>query len=233
MAHSPKNFTRLTQLAAGIVSALSFSCLADPQDSAVVLNNTQHLVKSAAKISDDISEQSIRQKQLSKMLAQSQAKKGEVSQRTIFGKVEPLMDASGLKYVGIKVNQADIAVYLEQLQAILKDDYAEFRQHQAARDMNSFHLTLLSPNEFQFADKTKIPFGENTAIRLIGLGKVEQEQQANSLKKVTYFIVAQSEQAQFFRQSLTLKNKDFHVTLGFKPSDIYGVRKGVDTLISQ
>ena len=35
------------------------------------------------------------------------------------------------------------------------------------------------------------------------------------------------------RQNLLLKNKDFHVTLGFYPDDVYGVGKGRDTLINK
>lgn len=177
----------------------------------------------------------VRQQKLASLLKDSEQKNADNKniQRIISGKVARLEDASGLKYVGIKVNQADIAVYLEQLKAILKDDFVQYRQHQAARDMNSFHLTLLSPNEFQYADQSKIPFGKQVSISLIGLGKVEQQADKEQDAKATYFIVAKSAQAQFHRQTLALKPKDFHVTLGFKPSDIYGVRKGVDTLISQ
>jgi len=87
-------------------------------------------------------------------------------------------------------------------------------------------------------------------VTLVGLGKAEQvnevdkltepesltelekSAQATVLNKRTYFVVAQSHQAQLFRQRLSLNNKDFHVTLGFAPTDIYGVKKDSTSLIT-
>ena len=217
MTCSVKNFARVKKLAACLLSVSLYACASSDTNLPLAENNAPN---ESAALNKGTAEKKLDENRLSKLLTESQLNQSDVSQRTIYGKVEHLADSTGLKYVGIKVNQADISVYLQQLKDILKEDFVEFRQHQAARDMNSFHVTLLSPNEFQFADKSKIPFGESLAVTLLGLGKVEQKGQTPAMKKATYFIVAQSSQAQFFRQKLTLNNKDFHVTLGFKPSDI-------------
>jgi len=135
-----------------------------------------------------------------------------------------LVDNQGLKYVGGKVSKASLSVYLEQMNTLLGDDYIEFREGQVKRDHNTFHMTLINPYEFQ-ALKQNVNFGEKMSVTLLGLGRVEKD------NKATYFVVAQSPQAQYFRQKLSLSAKDFHVTLGFNPSDIYGVKKDETSLI--
>lgn len=110
-----------------------------------------------------------------------------------------------------------------------------FRGHQAARDHQSFHMTLLSPKEYQLADKmlvekllvsdTQHNFSNLLNVTLLGLAKVEQD------NKKTFFIVTQSSDAQLIRQRFLLQPKDFHVTLGFNPTDIYGVKKDLSTLL--
>jgi hypothetical protein len=135
-----------------------------------------------------------------------------------------LTDNSGLIYIGAKVNPADLELYLSQMKKILGDDFALYRQNQSARDHQSFHMTLINPYEYQ-ALKKDIAIGTTLSVSLSGLGRVILSD------KTTYFVVAQSSQATNYRQNLLLSNKDFHVTLGFSPSDIYGVNKGIESLI--
>jgi hypothetical protein len=135
-----------------------------------------------------------------------------------------LTDNSGLIYIGGKVNPADLELYLSKMKKILGDDFALYRQNQSARDHQSFHMTLINPYEYQ-ALKKDIAIGTTLSVSLSGLGRVILSD------KTTYFVVAQSSQATNYRQNLLLSNKDFHVTLGFSPSDIYGVNKGIESLI--
>ena len=135
-----------------------------------------------------------------------------------------LTDNSGLIYIGGKVNPADLELYLSKMKKILGDDFALYRQNQSARDHQSFHMTLVNPYEYQ-ALKKDIAIGTTLSVSLKGLGRVILNE------KTTYFVVAQSSQATNYRQNLVLSNKDFHVTLGFSPSDIYGVNKGIASLI--
>ena len=135
-----------------------------------------------------------------------------------------LTDNGGLTYVGGKVNAADLELYLSQMKKILGDDFTRYRQHQSERDHQTFHMTLINPYEYKTVTK-EIDIGTMLSVSLSGLGRVSKN------KKTTYFVVAQSPQATSYRQNLMLTNKDFHVTLGFYPNDIYGVSKGVATLI--
>ena len=156
--------------------------------------------------------------------------------KTLRLKITKLSDNQGQEYIGAIVNRTELLSYLIKLEQLLGDDFQQYRGLQAARDHQLFHITLLSPQEYQLADKglvekllapnTNSNFSSQLNVTLLGLGKVELE------NKQTFFIVAQSSDAQLIRQRFLLKNKDFHITLGFNPSDIYGVTKNSSTLIN-
>ena len=142
--------------------------------------------------------------------------------------ISELRDNSGLVYLGGKVSLADLSRYLEQLKTVLGEEkYAIYRQYQAVRDQQTFHITLVNPYEYRTINKAKLKLPEQFRVILHGLGRVENDE------KNSYFVVASSADGQFIRQNLLLKNKDFHVTLGFFPADIYGVSKGQETLINK
>jgi len=150
-------------------------------------------------------------------------------------KITILQDNQGQKYLGALVNRADLLPYLTQLQQLLAEDFKHFRSLQAARDHQLFHLTILSPSEYQFADKAAVEkllsadfyqsFSSQLNVTLLGLGKVAQD------NKISFFVVAKSADAQLLRQRFILPTKDFHITLGFNPGDIYGVKKDRSTLV--
>ncbi|MDX2367138.1 MAG: hypothetical protein QNK36_01820 [Colwellia sp.] len=150
-------------------------------------------------------------------------------------KITTLQDNQGQKYLGALVSRAELLPYLKQLQQLLADDFNHYRTLQAARDHQLFYLTILSPREYQLADKAIVEkflapdfsqsFSSQLNVILLGLGKVAQD------NKTTFFVIAQSADAQLIRQRFILPAKDFHITLGFNPSDIYGVNKGLSTLI--
>lgn len=151
-------------------------------------------------------------------------------------KITVLQDNQGQKYLGALVSRAELLPYLTQLQQLLTEDFNHYRALQASRDHQLFHLTILSPREYQLADKALVDklltpdvshsFSSQLNVTLFGLGKVTQE------NSTTFFVVAQSADAQLIRQRFILSAKDFHITLGFNPSDIYGVNKGLSTLIN-
>jgi hypothetical protein len=150
-------------------------------------------------------------------------------------KIIELQDNQGQKYLGALVSRAELLPYLTQLQGLLKEEFNHYRSLQIARDHQLFHLTLLSPKEYQLADKAIVDklltpsvnhsFSNQLNVTLFGLGKVTKE------NSTTFFVVAQSADAQLIRQRFILSAKDFHITLGFNPSDIYDVDKGISTLI--
>lgn len=167
----------------------------------------------------------IRPGQARALRAIEQAKYQADDFKTIVIKIIELADNQGLKYLAGLVNRADIEQYLNKMNLILGDKFDGFRQHQSARDHGAFHVTLVNPIEYQgIIDKETI-INQQIRVQLHGLGRASQGE------KSTYFVVASSNDGQFLRQKLLLNEKDFHVTLGFKPQDVYGVSKGKDSLI--
>lgn len=169
---------------------------------------------------------------LARALAQSSSKLEQAGNKATFKtltlKVTELTDNQGLMYIGGKVSRAELTPYLNQLKDILgKEAFTIYRQNQAARDHHTFHVTLINPYEYQKINKKNIHLSQPFQVTLHGLGHVEKGD------KNTYFVVASSAQGQFLRQGFLLKNKGFHVTLGFSPTDIYGVSKGRDRLIQK
>ncbi|KGJ92881.1 hypothetical protein [Colwellia psychrerythraea] len=146
-------------------------------------------------------------------------------EKTLMVKLVQLQDNQGLKYIGALVPMVDLAPYLAQMKTQLTTDFADYRHNQVSRDHGQFHMTLINPYEYQVIDQSKISVGETVTITLKGLGRVAQD------SKETYFVVVESNIAQLYRQKIALNGKDFHVTLGFKPQDIYGVSKGAERLI--
>jgi hypothetical protein len=147
------------------------------------------------------------------------------SLKTIVLEIKELSDNQGLKYLAGLVNRADLEQYLNKMNIILGDKFNTFRQHQSARDHGSFHVTLVNPMEYQSLMDKGAMINKKIRVQLHGLGRASQGD------KSTYFVVASSSDGQFLRQTLLLKEKDFHVTLGFKPQDVYGVSKNIDSLI--
>jgi hypothetical protein len=207
-------------LALGLVSYLAISCYVAPWSVLAQSSQEQPTVTE-------------HQARALKMLRQQAPNTKQIKNLRI--QVEKLSDSQGQAYLGALVSRAELLPYLSQLKGILKQDFQGFRANQVARDHHSFHLTLLSPKEYQLADKTLIEkllasgvnsnFSNQLYVSLLGLGKVEQDD------KATFFVVAQSSNAQLIRQQFLLPAKDFHVTLGFSPNDIYGVKKDSSTLI--
>lgn len=168
---------------------------------------------------------------LARAMAQSSEKKVQQIQhteKTLVLEISELRDSTGLVYLGGKVAESELSQYLEQLEQELgTEKFVIYRQHQAARDHQSFHVTLVNPYEYQTINKEKLKSSQKFRVTLHGLGKVAKG------SKSSFFVVASSPDGQFIRQNLLLKNKDFHVTLGFYPEDVFGVSKGRDTLINK
>ena len=82
--------------------------------------------------------------------------------------VSELTDNSGLVYIGVKIQQAQIHPYLSQLKTQLGSKYQLYRANQAKRDHNSFHLTLINPYEYKDLT-TKVDLNQQIEIELHGL----------------------------------------------------------------
>jgi len=137
-----------------------------------------------------------------------------------------LTDNSGLVYIGYAVGEELVTQYLRQLKARLGlQQFEKYRAAQSARDHHRFHITLINPYEYpdvKNIDVTKLPA---ITFNFEGLGSASKK--GNS----TYFVVASAAQAQKVRQTYGLKEKDFHVTLGFYTQDVFDVKKDRSSII--
>lgn len=71
----------------------------------------------------------------------------------------------------------------------------------------------------------KNQFSDDWAVE--GLGKAENE------KSKTYFMVISWDTGNQIRRGLGLPPKDFHVTVGFDPTDIHDANKGLGSLVKE
>ncbi|MBO9491341.1 hypothetical protein J7384_13305 [Endozoicomonas sp. G2_1] len=173
----------------------------------------------------DSEQQRLIEKRKRVLAAVIKEREGQPHFREITAQPLELTDKTGLVYLGLSISRADLAPFLHQLRAQLSDRFDRFRNNQIKRDGNNFHLTLVNPFEYQTIDKQKLNLNQKIKVSLHGLGNASND------KSTAYYVVASTAQGQFIRQQLLLKSKDFHVTLGFEPSDVYDKPKGLETLI--
>jgi len=139
-----------------------------------------------------------------------------------------LKDNSGLIYIGYPVSKDLVTDHLAQLKThVGAEAFTVLRDNQAARDHDSFHITLINP--FEHPDIKSISLHDIPPIRFEFVGVGSAEGGANQ----SYFVVVNAKAAQQVRADYKLKPKDFHITLGFDAADVFGVSKGVDSLLSQ
>lgn len=139
-----------------------------------------------------------------------------------------LKDVLGNNYIGINYFQHTVESYLDKLKVILGDSYDEYRQNQINRDGDTFHITVINTMEFNSLFKqdanvvnefSKDFLTDFDDIQYMGIGT------ASSRGNTTYYIVCRSEKLNIYRSKYNLAPYDFHITLGFKWKDVFGVRK--------
>jgi hypothetical protein len=112
--------------------------------------------------------------------------------------------------------------YLDQLKSIIGDEYDEYTTYQQNRDRGHHHTTVLNVMDFKKINNDwsdDIMKFDIDDFQTLGLGTVSKNGNR------TYFVVCRSKQLQGFRKNLKLEEIDFHITLGFKHKDVFGLRK--------
>ncbi len=153
---------------------------------------------------------------------------------------QQLTDNTGLKYIGYTVPKQLLTTYLAQMKDYLENDlnndskgndskensFQVFRAAQIKRDHASFHITLINPYEYPDVEKIDVSELPQLTFELLGVGQAEKQSSR------TFFVVAKSSGAQKIRHRFNLADKDLHITLGFKSSDVFGVDKSELSLLS-
>jgi hypothetical protein len=142
-----------------------------------------------------------------------------------------LKDILNNNYVGIKVPNEIVQPYLNFLkEEIGEDNYVTYTENQQNRDRGDYHITVLNVMEFnklnkelgmdKFVNSLDSVFKyEIDDLKLKGVGTATKNENR------AYFIVCKSEKLNAIRTRYELEPRDFHVTLGFKYKDVFGVRK--------
>lgn len=146
-------------------------------------------------------------------------------------RLEYLKDIAGNNYVGVNIYSDIVYKYLNQLEEILGDEYEVYTTNQKNRDHGKHHITVINLMEYnervktigvdKFVNHLEKQFHTEFDVQLMGLGSAEAKGNR------TYFVVVRSNDLNEFRKSIGLGEYDFHITLGFKWKDVFGVRKNV------
>jgi hypothetical protein len=142
-----------------------------------------------------------------------------------------LRDSIGNNYLGIKLPNGTVEPFLKELKDLIgESDYEEFTGYQQKRDNGQHHITVINVMDYNNLAKEsgisnfvnsldKVFKYEIDDIKMMGVGTAERGSNR------TYFIVCKSDKLDAIRNRYNLPQHDFHVTLGFKHRDVFGVRK--------
>lgn len=141
-----------------------------------------------------------------------------------------LKDSIGQNYLGIKLNKETIEPFLEKLKDILKDEFEEYTNYQRKRDNGHYHITTINSMDYNKLSKEigiskfvnsldnifNYPIDD---LKMMGIGTAQKNENK------TFYIVCKSDKLDAIRKRYDLADHDFHITLGFKYKDVFGVRK--------
>jgi len=140
-------------------------------------------------------------------------------------------DSIGNNYLGIKIDKGIAETFLNELKDILGSEYETYTKLQQDRDHGSYHITVINVMDYNRLSKQNLDGFVNSLesvmkypiddIQLLGVGT------ATKTTNTAYFVVCRSEKLQAIRKRYDLPEQDFHITLGFKFKDVFGVRKNV------
>ena len=144
---------------------------------------------------------------------------------------EIVQSQSGDKYVAVTqkyaISPGDEALLRDIFRARFLKRMLENR---ARRDGPLHHITIISPGEFANLSDVR-DMGSLSLPRFdFDLGTVSV---IHTMARTVIFTPAESPDANEFRSQLGLGPRDFHITLGFLPSDIHSVRKSQTSLLSE
>ncbi len=142
-----------------------------------------------------------------------------------------LKDIIGNNYVGINVPIGVVEPHLNELKEIIgEDDFNTFTDYQKKRDNGHYHITVINVMDYnrlskelgmdKFINSLEPIFKyEIDDLKMLGIGTATKNENR------TYFIVCQSDKLDAVRKRYNLPDFDFHITIGFKHKDVFGVPK--------
>jgi hypothetical protein len=142
-----------------------------------------------------------------------------------------LKDTIGNNYLGIDIPKDTILPFLNELEDIIgEDDFKTYTELQQKRDGGHYHITAINVMDYnklanemgvdQFVNSLEPIFKyEIDDLKMMGVGTATKNENR------AYFVVCKSDKLEAIRSRFDLPPQDFHITLGFKWKDVFGVRK--------
>lgn len=142
-----------------------------------------------------------------------------------------LKDVIGNNYLGLEIPVGLVQPFLNEMKDILgEEDYNIFTENQIKRDGGHYHITVINVMDYNRLSKQmgidkfvnsldpifKYPIDD---LRMLGVGRAQKNE------NVAFYVVCNSEKLDSIRTRFELGNQDFHITLGFKWKDVFGVPK--------
>lgn len=146
-------------------------------------------------------------------------------------RVDYIKDVAGNNYIGVNVPVDTVQPYLQELKEIIGEEEQEvYTQNQKRRDRDKYHITVINVMDYKNLMKEMgvYKFLQNLELdldyriddlQMMGVGTAQKD------GNTAYFIVIRSEKLNSIREKYSLPPHDFHVTIGFKHRDVFGVRK--------
>ena len=141
-------------------------------------------------------------------------------------------DVIGNNYLAIKVGDEILTPFLNEMKEHLgsEEEYEDFIQNKINRDRGENHITVMNVADYNKLAK-KHGFDKFVssldAIFKFPIDDLEFKGLGSGSRKgnTTYFVVCKSEKLEAVRKRYELSEHDFHVTIGFKHKDVFGIRK--------
>ena len=142
-----------------------------------------------------------------------------------------LKDTIGNNYLGIDISKDTILPFLNELEDIIgEDDFKTYTELQQKRDAGHYHITVINVMDYNklakemgidgFVNSLEPIFKyEIDDVKMMGVGTATKNENR------AYFVVCKSDKLEAIRSRFNLPEQDFHITLGFKFKDVFGVRK--------
>ncbi len=141
-----------------------------------------------------------------------------------------IRDSIGNNYLGLKVTHDLVSPFLEKMKDYLsEEDWKVYVENQQKRDGGSHHITVINVMDYNKLSKESVSKFVNSLeelfkypiddLKMMGIGSASRNE------NTAYFIVCKSEKLDAVRKRYNLPSHDFHVTLGFKWKDVFGVPK--------
>ena len=140
-------------------------------------------------------------------------------------------DKNKQPYIAVEIEQNIGKIYQSFLASHVDCEYIK---NQKIRDDEKFHITLVNAADMSKLRKTLSPeqvakiteeFKDiKSEFFSYGIGK------SSKAESTTYYAVLENAYINTLRSSLGLSNHDLHMTLGFLPKDVHGVKKNKSTV---